>query len=288
MRYHPGSGFWRRHAEMRMDGKLVLVGCGNMGFAMLSGWLKAGRLRPDEILVVEPGEALRRRLSDLKVEAVADAAQLPPALAPRLVLFAIKPQMVRAVVPAYRLFAASGATFLSIAAGTRIALFEELLGGNVPVMRCMPNTPAAIGKGMMVLVSNGKVAPAMDAFIEGLMATSGRVARIDSEDLMDAVTAVSGSGPAYIFHFIECLSAAAEKAGLPADTARLLAMQTVYGAASLAAESGEAPGRLREQVTSPNGTTAAALGVLMGKNRLRDLLTEAVEAARKRSVELGG
>jgi pyrroline-5-carboxylate reductase len=127
----------------------------------------------------------------------------------------------------------------------------------------------------------------MDAFIEDLMATSGRVARIDSEDLMDAVTAVSGSGPAYIFHFIECLSTAAEKAGLPAETARLLAMQTVYGAASLAAESGEEPGRLREQVTSPNGTTAAALGVLMGENRLRDLVTEAVEAARKRSVELG-
>ena len=120
------------------------------------------------------------------------------------------------------------------------------------------------------------------------MSTSGRVARIDSEDLMDAVTAVSGSGPAYIFHFIECLSAAAEKAGLPAETARLLAMQTVYGAASLAAESGEEPGRLREQVTSPNGTTAAALGVLMGENRLRDLVTEAVEAAKKRSVELAG
>jgi pyrroline-5-carboxylate reductase len=288
MRYHPGSGFCWQQTEMRMNKKLVLVGCGNMGFAMLSGWLKAGRLGPDEILVIEPGEALRHRLSGLKVEAVADAAELPPALAPRLVLFAIKPQLVRAVVPSYRRFAASGATFLSIAAGTRISLFEELLGADAPIMRCMPNTPAAIGKGMMVLVANGKVTPDMDAFIEDLMATSGRVARIDSEDLMDAVTAVSGSGPAYIFHFIECLSAAAEKAGLPADTAKLLAMQTVYGAASLAAESGEEPGRLREQVTSPNGTTAAALGVLMGENRLRDLVTEAVEAARKRSVELGG
>jgi pyrroline-5-carboxylate reductase len=271
-----------------MDRKLTLVGCGNMGFAMLSGWLKAGRLEPDEVLVVEPGEALRRRVAGLKVEAVADASALPEKLAPDLVMFAVKPQIVRAVVPAYRRFAAPGATFLSIAAGTRIALFEELLGGNVPVMRCMPNTPASIGKGMMVLVSNGRVTPAMDAFIEALMSTSGRVARVGSEDLMDAVTAVSGSGPAYVFHFIECLSAAAEKAGLPAETARLLAMQTVYGAASLAAESGEGPGRLREQVTSPNGTTAAALGVLMGENRLRDLVTEAVEAARVRSVELGG
>jgi pyrroline-5-carboxylate reductase len=271
-----------------MDKKLVLVGCGNMGFAMLSGWLKAGRLGPGEVLVVEPGEALRRRVLDLKVEAVADVAGLPDALAPELVLFAVKPQVIRSVVPGYRRFAATGATFVSIAAGTRIALFEELLGENAPIMRCMPNTPAAVGKGMMVLVSNGRVEPAVDAFIEALMSTSGRVARIDSEDLMDAVTAVSGSGPAYIFHFIECLSAAAEKAGLPAETARLLAMQTVYGAASLAAESGEEPGRLREQVTSPNGTTAAALGVLMGENRLRDLVTEAVEAAKKRSVELAG
>jgi pyrroline-5-carboxylate reductase len=267
--------------------KLVLVGCGNMGFAMLSGWLKAGRLDPEEILVVEPGEALRQRAHGLGVEAVADASGLPAELRPELVLFAVKPQMIRAVVPAYRRFAASGATFVSVSAGTRIALFEELLGEAVPVMRCMPNTPAAIGRGMMVLASNGRVASETDAFIEALMATSGRVARIDSEELMDAVTAVSGSGPAYIFHFIECLSAAAEKAGLPAETAKLLAMQTVYGAACLAAESGEEPGRLREQVTSPNGTTAAALGVLMGENRLRNLLAEAVEAARKRSVELG-
>jgi pyrroline-5-carboxylate reductase len=254
---------------------------------MLSGWLKAGRLDPEEILVVEPGEALRQRAHGLGVEAVADASGLPAELRPELVLFAVKPQMIRAVVPAYRRFAASGATFVSVAAGTRIALFEELLGEAVPVMRCMPNTPAAIGRGMMVLASNGRVASETDAFIEALMATSGRVARIDSEELMDAVTAVSGSGPAYIFHFIECLSAAAEKAGLPAETAKLLAMQTVYGAASLAAESGEEPGRLREQVTSPNGTTAAALAVLMGENRLRDLVAEAVEAARKRSVELG-
>ena len=271
-----------------MNKKLVLVGCGNMGFAMLSGWLGAGRLGPEDVLVVEPGEALRRRASELKVEVVADAAGLPTALAPELVLFAVKPQIIRAVVPDYGRFVASGATFLSVAAGTRIALFEELLGEDAPIMRCMPNTPASIGKGMMVLVSNGRVAPAMDAFIEDLMSASGRVARIGSEDLMDAVTAVSGSGPAYVFHFIECLSAAAEKAGLPAETARLLAMQTVYGAASLAAESGEEPGRLREQVTSPNGTTAAALAVLMGDDRLRDLVTQAVEAARQRSVELGG
>jgi pyrroline-5-carboxylate reductase len=154
-------------------------------------------------------------------------------------------------------------------------------------MRCMPNTPAAIGKGMMVLFSNHLVSGETKQFVADLLSASGKVATIDDEGLMDAVTAVSGSGPAYIFHFIEALTVAAEKAGLPADTAKLLAMQTVYGAASLAAESQESPGTLRQQVTSPNGTTAAALAVLMGEARLTRLVTEAVEAARLRSVELG-
>jgi pyrroline-5-carboxylate reductase len=139
----------------------------------------------------------------------------------------------------------------------------------------------------MVVFSNANVTDKTKLFVGDLLSASGRVATIDDESLMDAVTAVSGSGPAYIFHFIECLTAAAEKVGLPADTARLLAMQTVFGAASLAAESGEDPSLLRKQVTSPNGTTAAALGVLMGEDRLRKLIAEAVEAARDRSIELG-
>ena len=154
-------------------------------------------------------------------------------------------------------------------------------------MRCMPNTPAAIGKGMMVTFANANVTEETKHFVADLLSASGEVATIDDESLMDAVTAVSGSGPAYVFHFIECLTAAAEKAGLPEKTAKLLAMQTVYGAASLAAESSEDPGVLRQQVTSPNGTTAAALAVLMGEDRLKILLGEAVEAARARSVELG-
>jgi len=154
-------------------------------------------------------------------------------------------------------------------------------------VRCMPNTPASIGKGMMVVFSNRLVSDDTKRFVADLLSASGEVATIDDEGLMDAVTAVSGSGPAYIFHFIEALTVAAEKAGLPKATARLLAMQTVYGAASLAAESQEEPGVLRQQVTSPNGTTAAALGVLMGEDRLTKLLTQAVEAARLRSIELG-
>jgi pyrroline-5-carboxylate reductase len=270
-----------------MSGKVVLVGCGNMGFAMLSGWLESGRLAAKDTVVVEPNADLRKRAAALGVAAVAAASGLGDDLAPRLVVIAVKPQLIRDVLPPYRRFANGKAPFLSIAAGTRIALFEEILGAGTAIIRCMPNTPAAIGKGMMVVVSNAHVTSEAEEFVETLLETSGRVARIADEDGMDAVTAVSGSGPAYVFHFIECLTEAAKTAGLPAETAALLATQTVYGAACLAAESGEAPGRLREKVTSPNGTTAAALAVLMGGNRLGDLVSEAVEAARKRSVELG-
>ncbi len=266
---------------------VLLVGCGNMGHAMLQGWIASGRLQSHEVAVVEPNDTLRARAAALGTVACADAGALDPALAPKLVVFAVKPQVMRDVVPAYRRYVQGGATFLSVAAGTGSKVFEELLGADAPVIRCMPNTPAAIGKGMLVTVANRNATPDARAFVAELLAASGEVAEIGDETLMDAVTAVSGSGPAYVFHFIESLSAAGEAAGLPADIARQLAMQTVYGAACLARESEETPTRLREQVTSPNGTTAAALGVLMGEDRLKTLLTDAVEAARKRGAELG-
>lgn len=265
---------------------VVLAGCGNMGYAMLAGWLASGRLAPAEVGVVEPNEQLRARAAETGVEVAAGEAAFA-AEAPRLVIFAVKPQVLRDVAARYRGFAGRGAAFLSIAAGVSAASLEQVLGAGTAVVRCMPNTPAAIGKGMMAVFENGNVKPDASAFVRDLLSASGEVATLPDEGLMDAVTAVSGSGPAYVFHFIECLAAAAIEVGLPAETARLLAMQTVYGAASLARESGEAPGRLREQVTSPNGTTAAALAVLMGGDRLKSLVGEAVEAARARSVELG-
>jgi pyrroline-5-carboxylate reductase len=273
--------------DLGMAIRIILVGCGNMGYAMLAGWLKAGQLRPDETFVIEPNEALRERAKSLGAAVAPDAEAVPAGAAPTLIVLAVKPQVIRGVTEGYRRFAGGRTTFLSIAAGTGIKTFEEVLGADTPIMRCMPNTPAAIGKGMMVLFSNPRVSEETKRFVEALLATSGKVATIDDERLMDAVTAVSGSGPAYIFHFIECLTAAAERVGLPPQTAKLLAMQTVYGAASLAAESEEEPGVLRRQVTSPNGTTAAALSVLMGEDRLKTLVEEAVEAARARSVELG-
>lgn len=271
--------------EIKMAVKMVLVGCGNMGYAMLQGWIASERLAKDEVVVVEPAEPLRNRAAGLGVGAVTDAADLPSDIAPALVLFAVKPQVILDIAPAYARFRDS-ATYLSVAAGTPIAAFEKALG-EVPVMRVMPNTPAAIGKGMMVVVSNGRVTSETEAVVLDLLSASGAVTTIDDEKLMDAVTAVSGSGPAYVFHFIECLTDAGMQAGLPEDTAKLLAMQTVFGAASLAAESDDAPGELRRQVTSPNGTTAAALNVLMGNDRLRNLVAEAVDAAKKRSIELG-
>ncbi|TGQ01364.1 MULTISPECIES: pyrroline-5-carboxylate reductase [unclassified Mesorhizobium] len=267
--------------------RLVLAGCGNMGYAMLSGWLKSGKLVPSAVFVVEPNADLRNRAAALGCGTAAEAEAIPTDAVPELVVIAVKPQVIRDVTAAYKRFGDGRTTFVSIAAGTPSATFEQILGNRAPIVRCMPNTPAAIGKGMMVVFSNPLVSDDARRFVADLLSASGKVATIDDESLMDAVTAVSGSGPAYIFHFIEALTVAAEKAGLPAATARLLAMQTVYGAASLAAESSEDPGVLRQQVTSPNGTTAAALGVLMGEDRLTKLLTDAVEAARLRSIELG-
>lgn len=266
---------------------LVLAGCGNMGYAMLSGWLKSGKLKASEVFVVEPNADLRARAEALGCKTGSSAEAVPADAVPRLVVVAVKPQVIKDVVAGYRRFGDGRTTFLSIAAGTPVATFRQILGERAPVVRCMPNTPAAIGKGMMAVFPTPQVSAETRDFVNALLATSGEVATVGDEGLMDAVTAVSGSGPAYVFHFIECLTAAAERAGLPTDTAKLLAMQTVYGAASLAAESREDPGLLRRQVTSPNGTTAAALAVLMGEDRLETLVTEAVEAARLRSIELG-
>jgi pyrroline-5-carboxylate reductase len=270
-----------------MTVKVVLAGCGNMGYAMLSGWLESGKLGPDETFIIEPNAELRARAKALGSEVGSDAGDVPPGAVPTLIVLAVKPQVIRDVTAGYRLFGDGRTTFLSIAAGTAMATFEEILGERAPIIRCMPNTPASIGKGMMVTFANERVSGETLAFVADLLSASGAVTSIADERLMDAVTAVSGSGPAYIFHFIECLTAAAESAGLPTETAKLLAMQTVYGAASLAAESHEELGVLRQQVTSPNGTTAAALAVLMGGDRLKQLMTEAVEAARLRSIELG-
>ena len=259
---------------------VLLVGCGNMGSAMLRGWVTAA---PDlRFHVVEPNETLRATAAEIGAETYGGADGLGD-LSPALVVLAVKPQVMGEVAPDYGRFA--NATFASIAAGTTIASLQGWLGAGRAIVRSMPNTPAAIGRGMMVSVANDAVSEAGRSLTERLLSASGRHAWIEDEALMDAVTAISGSGPAYIFHFIECLAEAARAVGLPADLADILAMETVAGAGALAAGSEDAPGTLREKVTSPGGTTAAALGVLMG--RLGPLMTEAAVAARDRGVELG-
>lgn len=265
---------------------IILVGCGNMGRAMLEGWLSAGIVAPTNAHIVEPADALRQMAKDLGVECHASADTLPASLKPDLIVLAVKPQMMLKVTDPYVKFADAGSAIVSVAAGIRTAKLEGAFGADAAIMRVMPNTPAAISKGMMVIFNNANVTADQKNFAEQLMGASGAVTTIDDETLMDAVTAVSGSGPAYVFHMIEALRDAGIAAGLPEDTAKLLAEQTIYGAACYAKESSSEPGLLREQVTSPNGTTAAALNVLMQDDALSKLMRDAVAAAKKRSEEL--
>ncbi|MEL6817154.1 MAG: pyrroline-5-carboxylate reductase [Pseudomonadota bacterium] len=275
---------------MSLQAQIILVGCGNMGFAMLTGWLDRQAVEPGAVWVVEPTEELRTRADQLGVHTVADEGELPAELTARILLFAVKPQLMDKVLPAYAgLVERCNPAISSVAAGIGISRFEAAYGSNRAVIRVMPNTPSAIGQGMMVICANAQVSQAQLDFVHLLMEASGRAAIIDDEALMDAVTAVSGSGPSYLFHMIEALREAAVRAGLPNALAHELAMQTIVGAANYAEAASDDVAKLREQVTSPNGTTAAALDVLMREHDgMTSLLTEAVEAARKRSEELGG
>ncbi len=281
-----------------MNNKVVLAGAGNMGFAMLQGCIDGKVLVPHDVYVVEPNADLRARATNLGAHAVSSVADLPAGFTPRLVVLAVKPQVMGVVLEGYKTIAENGAAFLSVAAGINAEAIRRrleddtdtvrrALGSGTEIVRCMPNTPSSIGKGMLVYFNNAAVTAELETFVVSLLSCSGLVAKIEDENLMDAVTAVSGSGPAYVFHFIECLTQAGVAAGLPENIAGQLAMQTIMGAGALAAASADTPTKLREQVTSPNGTTQAALNVLMGGGRMQSLVSEAVEAARARSVELG-
>lgn len=259
---------------------VCLVGCGNMGFAMLKGWLSMG----GDFTVVEPNEALRTRAAEAGANALSSADELSET--PDLIFLAVKPQVMGQVAPQYARFAGGTTTFVSVAAGVTMDSLSTWLP-NAPLIRTMPNTPAAIGQGMLVSCANERVSEAVREQVDALLAASGETAWIVDESLMDAVTAISGSGPAYVFHFIECLAVAAQKLGLPEDIALQLARQTVAGSGALACASDSTPAELRVQVTSPGGTTAAALKILMAEPGLSDLLQKATTAARDRGKELG-
>lgn len=258
---------------------LVLLGCGKMGSAMLKGWLRSG-LPAKSVFVIDPNP------SDwLKAQGVNIGGDLPDD--PAIALIAVKPQMMADALPDVKALGNGQTLVISIAAGTPIATFEGILGDKTPIVRAMPNTPAAVGRGITALIGNAKVTPEDMDLAEGLLWSIGQTVRLDSEDQMDAVTAVSGSGPAYVFHLIEALAAAGEAEGLPADLAMQLATATVGGAGELAEDVDETPTQLRINVTSPNGTTQAALEVLMDeKDGFPALLRRAVAAAANRSREL--
>ena len=267
-------------------GPILLVGCGKMGAALLDGWIGAG-VAAGEVAVVEPAPAMAGAARAAHGVAVVDGIDaLDPAFAPRIVVLAVKPQVMADVAPPYRRFAGAGMVYLSIAAGKSIGFLAGCLGPDAAIVRAMPNTPAAIGRGITVLCANAAVDAAQRDGCLALLAAVGEALAVDDEALLDAVTAVSGSGPAYVFLLIECLARAGVEAGLPAALAGRLAAATVSGAGALAAQSPEPAETLRRNVTSPGGTTQAALEVLMADDGLAPLLGRAVAAATRRSREL--
>jgi pyrroline-5-carboxylate reductase len=252
-----------------------------MGSAMLEGWLAEG-LPATSVWVIDPHPSdWVRGIDGLHLN-----EDLPAS--PAIALIAVKPQMMETALPRLTPMGGGGTLFLSVAAGTPIRFYEQVLGEGTPVIRAMPNTPAAIGRGITALIGNEVSTVAQMELAEGLLSAVGQTVRLDDEAQMDAVTGVSGSGPAYVFHLIEALAAAAEAEGLAPELAMKLATATVAGAGALAEATGEDPAQLRRNVTSPNGTTQAGLEVLMHETQgLKDIVRRTVAAAAARSRELG-
>lgn len=262
---------------------ILLTGAGKMGSALLRGWLAHG-IAPERLAVFEPQPS-----GDLLALGAEHKFRLNPAIdgirEVEALVLAVKPQSMQDALPAFSPCASEKTLVLSIAAGKPVGFLEPFFPVS-PIVRAMPNTPAAIGQGITALYANARVTRTQRDLATLLMKAAGETVWIGDEALMDPVTAVSGSGPAYVFLLIEALALAGEKAGLDSALAGRLARQTVIGAAALAAQSPESAAQLRENVTSPGGTTAAALSVLMGSHGLEALMEEAVAAASRRSREL--
>jgi pyrroline-5-carboxylate reductase len=264
---------------------LLLVGCGKMGSALVRGWIAA--CAAPRFVVVEPMGIPPGFVDAAKIEWHRDAGSLPRQMLPQAVVFAVKPQTIDDVLPHYRPWVGPATVFLSIVAGKTLTGIGRALGP-AALVRTMPNLAASIGRGFTVACANPRVTPRQRSLCERLLAAVGETAWIDDEDLLDAVTAVSGSGPAYVFLLIEALAKAGEQEGLPPDLALRLARGTVAGAGELARLSGEDPAALRDSVTSPGGTTRAALDVLLAADGFPDLIARAVAAAAARSRILAG
>jgi pyrroline-5-carboxylate reductase len=259
---------------------LLLVGLGKMGGAMLAGWREQGVERVvavDPALPPAPGP---------EVTVIGDAGDIPAGFAPSAVVLAIKPQLAAATLPAYAPL--RDVVFLSIMAGRSLAGMRACLGADAPIVRAMPNTPAAVRQGITVACAGPGVSAEQRALCDRLLGAIGAVAWVADEALLDPVTAVSGSGPAYVFLLAELLERAALEQGIPPDLARLLARRTVSGAGALLAASEQDAAELRRAVTSPGGTTQAALAVLMASDAWPASLPRAVAEATRRSRELAG
>lgn len=265
-------------------GPVLLAGAGRMGGALLRGWLSKG-VAPGAILIQDPNPSAE--VAELLARSgVAAAGEGIPPSPPAVIVLAVKPQIMEDVLPELARRAGPDTVTLSIAAGRAIASIARHLPEGAAVVRSMPNTPAAIGRGMTVACANAATTPSQRERCHALLAAVGEVAWVEDEGLLDAVTAVSGSGPAYVFLLAECLAEAGRAAGLDAAMAVRLARATVSGAGELMRQSDLDLAALRRNVTSPGGTTAAALDRLMARPGLKDLMIEAVEAAARRSREL--
>jgi pyrroline-5-carboxylate reductase len=269
------------NALQNLKGTIALAGAGKMGGAMLTGWL-AGGLDAKRVVVIEPMPS--SEIAALAAKGIRLNPSAKDTGAVEVLVVAVKPQSFREAGVALKPLVGSATLVVSIMAGATIASIAQTCGG--AVVRAMPNTPAAIGRGITVAVAAKNVSAAQRAVADALLHAIGAVEWVDDETLMDAVTAVSGSGPAYIFLLAEELARAGVEAGLPAELATRLARETVAGAGELLRRSDASSATLRQNVTSPGGTTAAALEVLMGPDGMQSLLTRAVAAATKRSREL--
>ncbi|MCO6178889.1 pyrroline-5-carboxylate reductase [Ciceribacter sp. RN22] len=268
---------------MAATGNIVLVGAGNMGGAMLAGWLKSG-IPGSSITVLDPGPS-EAMLARIREAGATYTSEVPQGLSVGILFLAVKPQVMGAVLPPLKSLVGPETVVVSVAAGKTLSFMESHLGA-APMVRAMPNTPAMVGRGITGAFANAGVSEAQRQVVDGLLKVSGPVEWVSSEADINAVTALSGSGPAYVFYLVECMAEAGRKAGLPADLAMRLARETVSGAGELLHQSPDDAQRLRQNVTSPGGTTAAALSVLMADDGMQPLFDRAVEAARKRAEEL--
>ncbi|MCS6879169.1 MAG: pyrroline-5-carboxylate reductase [Geminicoccaceae bacterium] len=270
-----------------LSGPIRLVGGGKMGAALARGWLAAG-LPPPALEIVEPDPDRRAVLAGLGPIRLARAPEdFDAAGPPRALVLAVKPQTMPAVLAQWRARTGRETLVLSIAAGIALSTLEAAFAPGVGIVRAMPNTPAAIGRGASVLVANRAATAEQRALAHELLAAVGEVHWIEDEELMHLVTALSGSGPAYVFYLVELLAETARELGLPAELARRLARATVSGAGELLRQSAAEPAELRAEVTSPGGTTAAALAVLAAPENWPRAVREALAAAARRSRELG-